>query len=81
MEKKKDTTIKIRVTTEMKALFKEVAPNGDMTKLIIACTNPIAEQRKVSIDNKGYLEERAINTDKKLQDIRVKMIERGNKKK
>ena len=79
----KDDYIKIRVSKEQKALFKDIAKkkNISMSKFIIVSTEERALREKEKFEGTNSLELRVSELEKKLQGIRVKMEGKRAKKK
>ena len=78
----KDDYIKIRVSKEQKALFKDIAKkkNISMSKFIIVSTEERALREKEKFEGTNSLELRVSEVEKKLQKIRAKMEEKRGKK-
>lgn len=79
----KDAEIKVRVTKEQKELIKELAKaNGmNMSEFIIVTTEKLIKKHQEKILFKNDIEQRAIRTDTKLQEIKEKMISRRERAK
>jgi uncharacterized protein (DUF1778 family) len=77
----KDDYIKIRVTKEQKELFKRVAKelNVSMTDLLVVGTENLAKKKEENIKSQKIIEDRAMETEKKLAEITNRI--RGNNKK
>ena len=77
----KDDYIKIRVSKEQKALFKDIAKKKkvSMSEFMIVATEEKALREKEKFE--GSLELRVIKIEKKLQEIKVKMEGQRSKKK
>ena len=71
----KDDYIKIRVSKEQKALFKDIAKkkNISMSKFIIVSTEERALREKEKFEGTNSLELRVSELEKKLQEIKFKM--------
>ena len=71
----KDDYIKIRVSKEQKALFKDIAKkkNISMSKFIIVSTEERALREKEKFEGTKSLELRVSELEKKLQEIKLKM--------
>ena len=74
----KDAEIKIRVTKEQKELIKRIAKAKGMTmsEFIVVTTERTAMKKDLDIKLHDITEQRAINTDKNLEEIKIKMISR-----
>lgn len=72
---KKDDYIRVRVTTEEKQLFKEVATElgVSMSELMVVATENIVKKHKEKMLSQKDIEDRAIRTDKKLAEIKERM--------
>ncbi|MGG7153638.1 hypothetical protein ACQPUR_23750, partial [Clostridium neonatale] len=68
---KKDDYIRIRVTTEQKKLFKDVATElgTNMSEMIVITTENLAKKHKEKMLSQKDIEDRAVRTDKKLLEI------------
>ena len=79
----KDDYIKIRVSKEQKALFKDIAKkkNISMSKFIIVSTEERALREKEKFEGTKSLELRVSELEKKLQEIKLKMESQSSKKK
>lgn len=79
---KKDDYIRIRVTTEQKKLFKDVATElgTNMSEMIVVATENLAKKHKEKMLSQKDIEDRAVRTDKKLLDIAEKIRGNNNKK-
>ena len=79
----KDDYIKIRVSKEQKALFKDIAKkkNISMSEFMIVATEERALREKEKFEGTKSLELRVSELEKKLQGIRVKMEGKRAKKK
>lgn len=75
--------LKIRLTKEDKQLIKDAATSKGvtMTKFILDMAVPTAKRQLDVVKNKDIIEERIINTDKKLQEIKNNLEERKVKPK
>ena len=71
----KDDYIKIRVSKEQKALFKDIAKkkNISMSKFIIVSTEERALREKEKFEGTKSLELRVSELEQKLQEIKLKM--------
>ena len=80
---KKDDYIRIRVTTEQKKLFKDVATElgTNMSEMIVVATENLAKKHKEKMLSQKDITDRAISTDKKLAEIKDRMKERRDEKK
>lgn len=79
---KKDDYIRIRVTTEQKKLFKDVATElgTNMSEMIVVATESLAKKNKEKMLSQKDIEDRAVRTDKKLLEIAEKIRGNSNKK-
>ena len=79
----KDDYIKIRVSKEQKALFKDIAKkkNISMSKFIIVSTEERALREKEKFEGTKSLELRVSELEKKLQEIKLKMESQRSEKK
>ena len=83
----KDDYIKIRVSKEQKALFKDIAKkkNISMSKFIIVSTEERALREKEKFEGTNSLELRVVlivsELEKKLQEIKLKMESQKAEKK
>lgn len=79
---KKDDYIRIRVTTEQKKLFKDVATElgTNMSEMIVIATENLAKKHKEKMLSQKDIEDRAVRTDKKLLEIAEKIRGNNNKK-
>ena len=79
----KDDYIKIRVSKEQKALFKDIAKkkNISMSKFIIVSTEERALREKEKFEGTKSLELRVSELEKKLQEIKLKLESQSSKKK
>lgn len=79
---KKDDYIRIRVTTEQKKLFKDVATElgTNMSEMIVVATESLAKKHKEKMLSQKDIEDRAVRTDKKLLEIAEKIRGNSNKK-
>ena len=79
----KDDYIKIRVSKEQKALFKDIAKkkNISMSKFIIVSTEERALREKEKFEGTNSLELRVSELEKKLQEIKFKMESQKAEKK
>ena len=79
----KDDYIKVRVIKEQKKLFKRVAElkGITLTELLVGSTEEIALKEQKKLENKESLEQRVVEVEKKLQEIKLKMESQSSKKK
>ena len=79
---KKDDYIRIRVTTEQKKLFKDVATElgTNMSEMIVVATENLAKKHKEKMLSQKDIEDRAVRTDKKLLEIAERIRSNSNKK-
>ena len=79
----KDDYIKIRVSKEQKALFKDIAKkkNISMSKFIIVSTEERALREKEKFEGTKSLELRVSELEQKLQEIKLKLESQSSKKK
>ena len=79
----KDDYIKVRVSKEQKKLFKRVAElkGITLTELLVGSTEEIALKEQKKLENKESLEQRVVEVEKKLQEIKLKMESQISKKK
>ena len=79
----KDDYIKIRVSKEQKALFKDIAKKKkiSMSEFMIVATEERALREKEKFEGTKSLELRVSELEKKLQDIKLKMESQSSKKK
>lgn len=80
---KKQEEIKIRLTKEQKDLIKRVAKQQGttMSDFILRYMEPIALSKEFDFNHKDIIQERAENTEGKIQDLKRNMENRkGNKK-
>lgn len=79
---KKDDYIRIRVTTEQKKLFKDVATElgTNMSEMIVVATENLAKKHKEKMLSQKDIEDRAVRTDKKLLEIAERIRGNSNKK-
>ncbi|WP_418585621.1 DUF1778 domain-containing protein [Intestinibacter sp.] len=79
----KDDYIKVRVSKEQKKLFKRVAElkGITLTELLVGSTEEIALKEQKKLENKESLEQRVVEVEKKLQEIKLKMESQSSKKK
>lgn len=70
--------LKIRLTKEDKQLIKDAAAAKGitMTQFILDIAVPTAKRQLEFVQNKEIIEEKAVHTDKKLQEIKKKLEER-----
>ena len=78
----KNDYIKIRVSTEQKELFKDIAKKKkvSMSEFILVATEERALREKEKFEGTKSLELRVSEVEKKLQDIKAKMEEKREKK-
>ena len=79
----KDDYIKIRVSKEQKALFKDIAKKKkvSMSEFIIVATEERALREKEKFEGTKSLEFRVDELEKKLQELKLKMeVQRARKK-
>ncbi len=82
----KNDYIKVRVSTEQKLLFKDIAKkkNVSMSEFMIVATEEKALREQEKIEGTERLEFRVAELEKKLQEIKLKMesqrIEKKQKK-
>ena len=79
----KDDYIKVRVSKEQKKLFKRVAElkGITLTELLVGSTEEIALKEQKKLENKESLEQRVVEVEKKLQEIKLKLESQSSKKK
>ena len=79
----KDDYIKVRVSKEQKKLFKRVAElkGITLTELLVGSTEEIALKEQKKLENKESLEQRVVEVEKKLQEIKLKMESQKAEKK
>lgn len=79
----KDDYIKVRVSKEQKKLFKRVAElkGITLTELLVGSTEEIALKEQKKLESKESLEQRVVEVEKKLQEIKLKMESQSSKKK
>ena len=79
----KDDYIKVWVSKEQKKLFKRVAElkGITLTELLVGSTEEIALKEQKKLENKESLEQRVVEVEKKLQEIKLKMESQSSKKK
>jgi uncharacterized protein (DUF1778 family) len=80
---KKDDYIRVRVTTEQKRLFKDVATERgtNMTEMMVVATENLVKRHREKMLSQKDITDRAISTDKKLAEIKDRMKERRDEKK
>lgn len=80
---KKDDYIRVRVTTDDKKIFKEVATDlgVSMSELMIVATKNVVRKHKEKLLSQNDIEQRAINTEDKLQEVKMKMMSRRERSK
>ena len=71
----KDDYIKVRVSTEQKILFKDIAKKKkvSMSEFILVATEEKALREKEKIEGTENLDLRVTELEKKLQEIKLKM--------
>ena len=71
----KNDYIKVRVSTEQKILFKDIAKKKkvSMSEFILVATEEKALREKEKIEGTENLDLRVIELEKKLQEIKLKM--------
>lgn len=71
----KDDYIKVRVTTEQKKLFKDIAKKKkvSMSEFMIVATEEKALREKEKLEGTKSLELRVDELEKKLQELKLKM--------
>ena len=79
----KNDYIKVRVTTEQKKLFKDIAKKKkvSMSEFIIVATEEKALREKEKFEGTNSLELRVSELEKKLQEIKFKMESQKAEKK
>ena len=79
---KKDDYIRVRVTTEQKRLFKDVATERgtNMTEMMVVATENLVKRHREKMLSQKDIEDRAVRTDKKLLDIAERIRGNSNKK-
>ena len=79
----KNDFIKIRVSTEQKELFKDIAKkkNVSMSEFMLVATEERALREKEKFEGTKNLEFRVSEIEKKLQEIKLKMESQSSKKK
>ena len=67
--------IKVRVSTEQKVLFKDIAKKKkvSMSEFMIVATEERALREKEKLEGTDSLEQRVIEVEKKLKEIKAKM--------
>lgn len=79
----KDDIIRVRVSKEQKELFKRIANEKkvSMSEFMVVATEERALREQEKLENKESLEQRVVEIEKKLQEIKLKMeSQRFNKK-
>lgn len=78
----KDAEIKVRLTKEQKLLFKRVAKaqGMSMSEFVVVTTEQKAKKKDEILKFHQSIEDRAINTDKKLLEITERIRGNSNKK-
>lgn len=81
--KKKDDTIKIRVSTEQKKLYKDVATEKGITmsELLIGCTEEVIEKERLRSMEQERTSSRIEEFESKIPKIKTKLEERKHRKK
>ncbi len=71
----KNDYIKVRVSTDQKVLFKDIAKKKkvSMSEFMIVATEERALREKEKLEGTDSLEQRVIEVEKKLQEIKAKM--------
>lgn len=79
----KDDIIRVRVSKEQKEFFKRIAKRKkvSMSEFMVVATEERALKEQEKLENKESLEQRVVEVDQKLQEIKVKMKEKSSKKK
>ena len=79
----KNDYIKVRVTTDQKELFKDIARKKkvSMSEFIIVATEERALREKEKFEGTESLDKRVSDVEQKLQEIKEKMEQRKNNKK
>ena len=79
----KNDYIKIRISTEQKELFKDIAKKKkvSMSEFIIVATEERALREKEKFEGTKSLELRVSELEKKLQEIKLKLESQSSKKK
>jgi hypothetical protein len=74
--KNKDDYIKFRVSKEQKTFFKQASEelNISMTELFIVGTEQLVKRKLEVLRNKDIIEQRATQTDNKLQCLKQKLL-------
>lgn len=79
----KDDVIRVRVSKEQKALFKDIAKKKkvSMSEFMIVATEERALREKEKFEGAESLEQRVADVEKKLQEIKLKMESQRSKRK
>lgn len=79
--KNKDDYIKFRVTSEQKAFFKQASKELDvsMTELFVVGTEQLVKRKLETLHSKDIIEQRAIQTENKLQLLKLKLLNKEKK--
>lgn len=80
---KKDDYIRVRVTTDDKKIFKDVATDLgiSLSELMIVATKNVVKKHKEKLLSQKDIEQRVINTEEKLQEVKTKMVSRRERAK
>ena len=78
----KNDYIKVRVSTEQKILFKDIAKKKkvSMSEFILVATEEKALREKEKIEGTENLDLRVTELEKKLQEIKLKMVSQRTEK-
>ncbi|EHA6442219.1 hypothetical protein N2W37_003059 [Clostridium perfringens] len=78
---KKDDFIKVRVTTEQKELFKNVAKELGitMTDLLVVGTEEFAKSKLETIKSREKIEARASRMEEQIQILKKRLVNRSGK--
>ncbi|MGU8623439.1 hypothetical protein ACV3SE_14850 [Clostridium perfringens] len=78
---KKDDFIKVRVTTEQKELFKNVAKELGitMTDLLVVGTEEFAKSKLETIKSREKIEARASRMEEQIQILKKRLVNRSDK--
>ena len=79
----KDDIIRVRVSKEQKEFFKRIAKEKkvSMSEFVVVATEQRALKEKEKLENKESLEIRVDELENKLQEVKVKMLNKREKKK
>lgn len=79
----KDDIIRVRVSKEQKEFFKRIAKEKkvSMSEFMVVATEQRALKEKEKLENKESLEIRVDELENKLQEVKVKMLNKREKKK